>query len=313
MKRASSLGLLPTLLAIAETRSPQKAAEMAGVSASTMYRHINALEAKVGAKLFDRLPEGWQATPAGDDAIQLARDVEQSVSDLEARLRVKTTVPQGSLTISVSDELAWRYIAPMLMQFRERFPSIVPALHVSNTFADLARHEADVAIRPSKDPGETLIGRKAGQMRHALYAARSYVKRNGAPQSIDEVAQHQVCEYDQAIKSYDVARWLATVAPGYQIAAKFNTLSALSMGVQSGIGIAILPCYIGDQLPGVLPLLTVDNGLPLDIWLVAHRSRKRDPNVRAFFDFFAAALLRDAAVFRGVPYAGKAEIAKSTW
>ncbi len=299
------------MLAIAETRSPLKAAEFAGVSASTMYRHINALEEKVGAKLFDRLPEGWQATAAGEDAIQLAKDVEKSVSDLEARLRVKTTVPQGALTISVSDEFAWHYIAPLLQQFRDRYPAIIPAVHVSNTFADLARHEADVAIRPSKDPGETLIGRKAGQMRHALYASRSYVKRHGAPVTIDDMTQHFVCEYDQAIKSYDVARWLSTVCSGYQVAAKFNTLSALSAAVQTGLGIAVLPCYIGDQLPGVVSIMAIEDGLPLDIWLVAHRSRKRDPNVRAFFDFFATALLRDAAMFQGMPYTHTLDVAQS--
>ena len=311
MKRASSLGLLPTLLAIAETRSPLKAAELAGVSASTMYRHINALEAKVGAKLFDRLPEGWVPTAAGDDAILLAKDVEKSVSDLEARLRVKTAVPQGALVISMSDDFAWRYIAPILVEFGQRYPAIVASVHVSNTFADLARHEADVAIRPSKDPGETLVGRKAGAMRHAIYAARAYLKRHGTPASLDDLARHSVCAYDQAIKSYDVARWIETHGAGYRVAARFNTLSALSSAVQAGLGLAIMPCYIGDHLPGVVPVLAAADGLPVDIWLVAHRSRKRDPNVRAFFDFFAAAMQRDAALFRGVPYAAGVKVAVS--
>ncbi len=309
MKRASSLSLLPTLLAIAETRSPLKAAEIAGVSASTMYRHINALEDKVGTKLFDRLPEGWQPTPAGEDAILLAKDVEKSVSDLEARLRIKTTVPQGPLVISVSDDVAARYIAPLLGEFSQRYPAITPAVHASNTFADLARHEADVAIRPSKDPGETLIGRKAGQMLHAIYGARSYLKRHGTPATVAGLAGHAMCDYDQAIKHYDVAHWLESNGHAYKIAARFNTLAAMSAAVQAGLGLAILPCYAGDQLPGVVPVLRVDDGLPLDIWLVAHRSRKRDPNVRAFFEFFAAALQRDAGLFRGTLYTAPVKLA----
>ena len=309
MKRASSLSLLPTLLAIAETRSPLKAAELAGVSASTMYRHINALEAKVGTKLFDRLPEGWQPTPAGEDAILLAKDVEKSVSDLEARLRIKTTVPQGPLVISVSDDFASRYIAGLLGDFCHRYPAITPALHVSNAFADLARHEADVAIRPSKDPGETLIGRKSGQMLHAIYAARSYLKRHGTPVTPADLADHAVCDYDQAIRNYDVAHWMESRGHNYKIVARFNTLGALSAAVQAGLGIAILPCYIGDQLTSVVPVLKADDGLPVDIWLVAHRSRKRDPNVRAFFDYFAAALQRDAALFSGTLYAAPVKLA----
>jgi DNA-binding transcriptional LysR family regulator len=301
MKRASSLGLLPTLLAIAETRSPLKAAELAGVSASTMYRHINALETKVGTKLFDRLPEGWQPTTAGEDAIQLARDVEKNVSDLEARLRIKTTKPQGPLVISVSDELATRYLAPQLVEFRQRYPDVVPVVHVSNVFADLARHEADVAIRPSKDPGETLIGRKVGQMRHAIYGARSYIKKHGRPTSIAGLAGHQICAYDQAIKNYDVASWMEGLGVDYKVAARFNVLSSLSVAVQAGLGLAVLPCYVGDQLPGCVAVLDVEDGLAVDIWLVAHRSRKGDPTVRAFFEFFAAVIQRDAALFRGAP------------
>ena len=77
----------------------------------------------------------------------------------------------------------------------------------------------------------------------------------------------------------------------------------MAAAVEAGVGLGILPCYIGDALSEVVPVLDVEDGLPAEIWLVAHRSRKRDPNVRAFFDYFSSALQLDAPLFRGRSHA----------
>ena len=297
--RRLSYTLIETALAVARTGSPAGAAREQNLSITTIYRHIDALEGRLGVTLFDRHHGGWVLRDDAQALMAAGQRIERELHFLQQDIRDAAGVTPRRLKIALSEDFATHYVAPRLNAFRKSCVGVCPELVVSSTFADLVQGEADVAIRPHGDPGDTLIGQRVGVMTHALYASRRYIRRKGTLRSIDELACHDVCGYGEALGDYTAAQWLEAAVAGNGFAARFGCTGAMTRAVIEGVGIALLPRYVGDQISTLQRLASPQKGLPVDIWLVTAAVNRKRPLVKSFFAWFARTIRADRALFRG--------------
>ncbi len=288
---------MQTAIAVAETGSPTRAVRILGVSITTIYRHLDALERSFGFKIFDRQQSGWTLREQASPLLMVGREIERLVKQAENDIRDAADSTHETLRIALSEEFAIHYVAPRLGAFCKAHKNIQPDLIVSSKFADLVYGEADVAIRPDRNPGDTLVGRRVGQISHALYASHDYIRQYGLPQTISVMNQHRFCGYSSNLTHYTAARWLEKNVKTGSMVARFGSTAAMTQAVAEGLGIGLIPCYVGDYNASLAPIKKIRNDLPVDIWLVTAAVNKKRSRVRAFFKFFAGAIRTDKNIF----------------
>jgi DNA-binding transcriptional LysR family regulator len=258
---------------IADARSLAGAAERLGVNQSTVYRRLAALEAAVGARLFDRSRAGYEPTSAGEDMIALAATMAASIIDFERRIAGRDVKPTGELSVTVPMSIGLHFMPAIVAQFQASNPGVIVELILSNQALDLSRRGVDVAVRLTNDPPETLVGRRICTARWCVY------RRRVAPAS--------------------GRRWIeANIDPG-RIAAKANSAHCMLELALQGVGAALLPCFLGDRSPDLVrvgyPLPELDAGL----WTLTHADLRRAARVRAFMDFAGGELTKHRRAIEG--------------
>jgi DNA-binding transcriptional LysR family regulator len=287
------------VLAIHRAGSPVKAAKDLGWAPSTIYRAIERLEKAVGAPVFERAQTGWMPTEIGRRLIRLAEKIEVEVLETEVFLLGRNKHFPAPLRISASDGFAEGYLAPILAEFAQHTPDVTIEIIVDNQFSDLARRQAEIAIRPDQRPGEGLVGRRAGKLAHALYGATALFKTGDRPASVDDLSGFKVCMLSAALDRHTSATWWRHgIRKEVDISFVANTEMALAAAIAAGAGIGVLPCFLGDRLDGV-ERLTIAVGPPVDIWLVTHSGLRSNPLVRTLIRALASAMKRDAAMLAG--------------
>ena len=157
---------------IAEARSLVGAAELLGLNHSTVFRRLAAVEAAVGARLFERSRAGYKPTVAGEEMIALATAMAESVVEFERRVAGRDVKPTGELIVTVPGAVGLHFMPAIVAQFQAQHPGVVVELILSNHTLDLSRRDADIAIRLTNDPPETLVGRRICTGRWAVYCRR---------------------------------------------------------------------------------------------------------------------------------------------
>jgi len=291
---------LALLLAVAETGSLAKAAQALGVHHATAFRRLADLEHRARARLFERLPHGYRLTRAGERVAAPAREVQRALHELDARVLEEDRAVAGPVRLTTSDGLASAYLAPHLAALAEAYPGLQLELVVENRLSDLAEREVDIAIRPAQRLAGHMVGRKAARMAYALYASKGYVHSHGRldPRA-PEFAGHAVCHYDDSIAYFSTARWLARHAGKARVAARCNHLTAMRELARAGLGIAALPCVLGDTEDSLVRLLGPLPAMETGLWLCTHPGIRKVRRIRAVLDFLHAAIVRDAARLAG--------------
>lgn len=279
---------LRTLLAVAEQGSLAAAARSLGVNASTVFRRVKEFEEAHGLRLFDRLASGYQLTPGGEELLAAAREMKAVVSELERKLAGQDLRPEGELRVTTTDTLLHVVLPAILQRFRAAHPGIVLTVSGANTMANLAERDADVALRPTQQPPENLVGRRVCGIAYGLY---------GVPGSMREGPW---VGPDASLAGSSVGRWMqAHVAPG-AVALRTDSLLSLRQAARAGIGCAVLPCYLGDRTPGLVRLQPQPlEGLETSLWLLTHPDLRRTARVRSFTAFVADALVPLAPLLEG--------------
>jgi DNA-binding transcriptional LysR family regulator len=291
---------LALLLALAETGSLARAARALGVHHATAFRRLADLEHRARARLFERLPHGYRPTRAGERVLAPARELQVALRDLDARVLEEDRAVAGPVRLTTSDGLATAYLAPHLRALADAHPGLTLELLVENRLSDLAEREVDVALRPAQRLAGNMVGRKAAAMAYALYASKEYVQRRGRLDArAPDFAGHAVCHYDDSIAYFSTARWLARHAGKARVAARCNHLSAMRELARAGLGIAALPCVLGDADGGLVRLLGPVPAMETGLWLCTHPGIRKVARIRAVLDFLHAAISRDAARLAG--------------
>jgi DNA-binding transcriptional LysR family regulator len=263
---------LHILLAIADTGSLNAAAGKLSVNHTTVLRRLRAIEKRLGMALFEQSPNGQTLTPAVERALPALMRMAEAALEAERRVLGSATELSGTLRVTTTDTIAVTLAADLVSGFRRAHPDVIVELTISNVFANLTRHEADVAIRPASDVPETLIGRRVGPVAFAVYASAIH----------SEIAAPPWISLDDRLASSAAGRWLSkNVRDG--IAVRCDSLVTARELSAAGIGRAVLPRYLGDVDPRLQFVCAID--IASELWILAHADLARSARVRAFTTF----------------------------
>ena len=268
-------------LAVAQIGTLSGAARSLKVDHATVSRRLAALEAALDVRLVDRLPRSCRLTTIGRQVFERAMEMEAGAHGI-ARLAKAAHAPLvGRVTLSAPPVLVAHLLAEHLARFRAEYPDILLSLSAQGQQVSLSRREADVAVRLVRPNEASSVTRKIGTMAFGLYAHRAYAHR-AAPE------RWQFIAFDQSFADMPQQRWLLGIAGDRPVACELNHMSEHLIAVRAGVGVAGLPCFIGEEDHD---LVRIDEDVPSfsrDIWLVVHRDLRKNVAVRAVMDFVAA-------------------------
>lgn len=286
-------------LAIARAGTLAGAARTLGVNHSTVFRRLNAMEAGLQARLFERLPEGYEPTPAGEALWRRAERVEEEAQAIEREVSGQDIRLSGRVRLTTTDTLANGFLAPLFRDFGERYPGIELELLVVGTFLDLARREADVAIRPTPAPPENLIGRNLGSIRWGIYGARDYLRQRPPLTEPSRPEGHRFIGGSELIGHLAAIRWLDERVPASDIALRTNSIVAAMGAARAGGGLAVLPHYMARQERELQCVLAIGPEVATDLWLLIHPDLRHSARIRAFMTFAVDAVRQRRAELEG--------------
>jgi DNA-binding transcriptional LysR family regulator len=284
---------LQTLLAIAREGTLAGAARRLRVNHSTVFRRLGAIEARLETRLFERQGGSYMTTAAGEDLLRTAERVEAEVEALERRLSGQDLRLTGSLRLTAPDDLAEVVVMPLLAEFRRGYPDITVELAVDNRMLNLTRREADIALRPTRRPPETLAGRRVGALASAVYGMAA-----ADTAAAKEPAQRWIA-WEEGAGPPQVTRWLADRVDRHVIGYRSNSLLNQASAVRAGLGLAVLPCFLGDsdrrlkRIDGPLPELETE------LWLLTHPDLQRTARIRVLLDLLYDQLRAQRLLFEG--------------
>lgn len=280
-------------LAIARAGSLTAAARQLGVNQSTVSRRLAAMEGQLGARLFERGGDGHALTAAGGEVLETAENVEDEVLRIDRRVVGRDTRLRGRLRVTCVDMWA-ASLAPHFARFVAEHPEIDLTVATSYQHLSLARREADVAIRATDKPPDTLIGRRLLTLAFAVYGAAEVVDALGRepdPSELTWIGWESEAYNRLFIKDH---------YPTAQFRHRVDSLVVMRALVRAGLGVTVFACWRGDSDPRLRRVYAqpiTDSGL--HVWVLAHPDVRRAARVRAFTKFISEAILAERDLFEG--------------
>lgn len=273
-------------LAVARHGSTISAAKALNLSQSTVHRRLEELEKQIGRPVVIRHATGYRLTEFGKELLPLASQVEAAINSIERFLVASDETPTGTIRLTCSESIGYRLTqSTVLDRFHDRHPGLRIELIMSDHFLDIAKGEAEVAIRAGVPNEESLVGRKIADVPWALYCSRGYLERHGRVERTEDLDAHLIVEFDGNIRDHHSAKWLRSVAPNAKVVARSDTVPGLVMTVRSGAGLAPLPMPLARRDPDLICTLGPVPGLYSPIYLLTHPDLRRTPRIAAFFDY----------------------------
>jgi DNA-binding transcriptional LysR family regulator len=284
---------LKLVLAIARAGTLGGGAMALAVNHSTAFRRLNALEDKIGVRLFERLPGGvYRTTAEGERVAATAERIETEAETLDREVTGRDQRLTGALRVTSSETLAYSVLTRQLARFRTAHPGIVVELAVDNRVLSLSRREADIALRVTRPKEPDLFGRKLADIGWTVYAAPGLVEPGKLA--------HDFVGWGAEVTGIAAADWLADKVPAERIVYRASSLINQFTAAKAGIGLALLPCYLGDPDPGLVRVLREPIGeLTRELWIVTHADLRRTARVRAFLDIVGEGLIAETSLFAG--------------
>ena len=278
-------------LALVRHSSMAGAARALGVNQTTVFRRLNAMEDRLGTRLFERLSDGYLLTEAGQILKPYAERVEEAVNGAELRLAGRDLRPSGNIRLTTTEDLMVAFLLPHIDAFRRAYPEIHLEVVVGNLLFDITRREADIAIRPTSRPPAHLVGRNIGTIGWAVYASAGYLRDHGSPQNPAALAGHSIVGADESLAGIDASRWMMRHAGEGDVVFRSDSLLVQLGAVREGIGVAILPCFLGDRDRDLRRLFGPIAAADTDgCWLLTHPQLRHVARIRAFMNFLAEAV-----------------------
>jgi DNA-binding transcriptional LysR family regulator len=296
---ALSVGDLPLILALSRERTLAGAAERLDVDLSTVFRRLNSLETRLRVRLFDRSPRGYQLTAAGERAAGAAERVETELLSLDREISGRDQQLSGVLRVTASETLSYAVLPRLCAQFHASHPRIQLILGIDNRMLDLARREADVALRVRRPTDPDLFGRRLTGIAWAFYGPSSgtgTLRRDGRSYNF---ARHAVLGWDEPARIV-ASEWIGAHVPADRIVYRSNSLVNQLMAVRAGVGVALLPCYLGDRDDGVRRMTAALPDLASELWIVTHQDLKNTARIRTFLSAIGDAIVAERRCFEGL-------------
>jgi DNA-binding transcriptional LysR family regulator len=287
---------LKFLLAVHRKGTLARAAKSLGVTKATVSRRLAALEEGAGARLFDRRPTGLELTPAGRELVAAAEEMTRTLGAVEARVAsAGGAQPRGTVRLTTPPWIAARYIIPSLPELARAYPELDVQLVGSDHLLNIAQGDADLALRNVVPAQASLSRRRVGKLGGCVYASRLYLERKGTPRGRDDLVHHEVLAYAD-LGGMPGFEWLRDVRPKPVFQA--NGPEGLASAAAAGLGLAALPCLLGDAQPTLVRVESL-GFTTCDLFLVTREQLRTMPRVRVVSDYVADLLARNREEIEG--------------
>jgi DNA-binding transcriptional LysR family regulator len=287
------LAALGAFVRVAETRSFSEAARRLGASKSAVSRHVAALEAELGVRLFHRTTRSLTLTEAGRAYVEQVSRILGELEAADASISRLQAAPRGRLRVSTPMSFGILHLAQAIPDFLTRYPEVEIDLSLSDRFVDLVEEGYDLAVRIGRLAESSLIARRLAPIHMVVCASPDYLAARGRPAVPEDLARHDCLRY----RSEAAAESWAFVTPegkplSVDVAGRVraNNGDTLRMAALKGLGLAYLPTFIvgGDLQAGTL-VSVLTGHMPADMaaYAVYPTTRHLSLKVRAFVDFLA--------------------------
>lgn len=278
-----------TAYQVARLGTVSGAAEVLGVHHATVIRHIDALEKRLGARLFQRHARGYTPTEAGRDLLSVAQTTEEQFGQLASRIKGLGEEVAGELVVTAITGIA-DLLIPVLARFQAEHPRLIVRFLSDMRLFRLDYGEAHVAIRAGAAPQEPdNVVQPLGRMHSALYAARSYAEAHGLPATVEDLARHRIIGADDPENRAPFNRWLRENVPPEAITMRVTEPSANLAALAAGMGLGFCNTEHARQNPDLIEVMGPRPEWDSPLWIVTHVDLHRTLKVQSFLACLKAA------------------------
>ena len=281
-------------LAIARAGTLTAAAAALSVSQPTVSRRLEAIERKLGARLFQRTRKGYELTEGGAELFETVARVEEELAEADRSVFGRDQSIAGVLRFTSTETFLNGYLGRHVWEFLQENSAVEIQLICTDTTLSLGRSEADLAIRFTEKPPETLVGQRLGKVAYAIYAAAG---PTGDRFSCMERARWEWIGMHTESFNRTI---FGTFSPSSKPKHRVDSVSAMCGMVRAGLGVSILPCYTADpdpELRRIDPNPLIDSRF--DMWVLYHPNARRTRRLRAFAEFVTDRIRSDLDLFEG--------------
>ncbi len=294
--------------AVTETGSLSAAARKLHVNHATVFRRIAQIETNLGVRLFERDAGRYVATAAGEELAGAGAAIEQTAQHSLLKVAGRDLRPRGVVRITTTDSIATTLLNPVLALCRVLNPHIVLHIDIDNAMLDLAKRDADIAVRPTLRPPEYLVGKRIAPLAFAVYGAAQYLENTATAATLSE---HQWIGLGESQERHRTMLWLQKIIPIEQIGLRIEGFDGVARACANGLGLAVLPCFLGDSLP---PLRRMQDPLPdvaSELWVLTHPDLRKTARIHTVFQLLHQELGARAKALQGTEPPGGASSPKS--
>lgn len=290
---------LRIFLAVARSQSALEAAGQLELDHSTVTRRLYRLEKEIGSKLFDRTTQGHRLTPTGDRLLEAVERIENALSTVDAEIGGDSQVLTGQVRLGATEGFGSFFLAPHLADFCARHPGITVDLLPVPRFVNLSKREADLAVSIERPESGAYVVCKLADYRLQLYATRQYLDRNPTISTLSDLQMHRFIGYVDELTFSTELRYLSKLAPGAAVKLRSTSIVAQFFAARQGHALAVLPSFIGNTSPDLIPVLPRTVEVVRSFWLIAPSERREIARVRALWDFLRERADRNRAYLMG--------------
>ncbi|MGL5361565.1 MAG: LysR family transcriptional regulator [Bosea sp. (in: a-proteobacteria)] len=272
-------------LAVARSGRLTAAARRLGADHATVSRRITSLEESLKAKLFERRPQGYGLTTHGERLLAKAESMETDALAIQSEIGGADMALSGTVRIGAPDGFGTSFLAPRLPRLMAAYPSLEVQLVAMPRLLSLSKREADVAITLAPPKEGKIVARKLADYRLGLYASRAYLDQAPALNASEDLFNHSVLGYIDDLIFTPELDYLDEVARGLRAQVQSSNLVAQLRATVAGAGVCVLPVFMAQEVPELVPVLADQVSLQRSFWLVVHADLKDVARVRAFVDF----------------------------
>lgn len=284
MKQAVSWDDQRIFLAVLDTGSLSGAARRLGLSHPTVRVRIDALEADLGTVLFTRSMSGLTPTEAAEALREPALAMATASDVFIRRASAPSGANAGIVRLSVPEFMGIEVVPPMLETLRLSHPAIRIELSLSNQRADLLSQEVDLAVRTVEPDQKALVARKVALIPLGMFASHAYVARRGRPETLEDLAGHDMIGPDRDPLDLEFAQRLGLTFALNRMVLRTDSHPAQIAAARAGVGIAVAQVPLCEADPRLVRILPDYAPVEMGTWIVAHENLARVPRVRAVFD-----------------------------
>jgi DNA-binding transcriptional LysR family regulator len=283
---------LRIFLAVGQLGSLNSAAKSVGIHRSTVLRRIGRLEKQVGQRLFDRSPDGVTLTAAGERLLPHAEKMADQTAGMLRDADIDHGRPAGAIRVGATFNLAFSLLPQTLTGFRDSFPEItVDLLATPDGYSPVHPDDIDIAFR-TLEPGtkghDEMVGRRLGSLPVALYGSADYLAASPPLKNFEDLAAHRTVGAGDNLAHIAAMRWLSSRFGDLEPVYRASSMLLLLAAARDGIGIACLPCYLGDRETSLTRVLDLPAEVGAELWLLRHPHHRDTARMRAFSKFMSA-------------------------